>query len=543
VSDSLGVDLGTTYTAAAVVRDGRAEIVNLGNRAAAVPSLVFLRDDESILVGEAAERRGIGEPQRLAREFKRRVGDTAPIVLGPSPYSAERLSAQLLRWAVDTVSAREGGLPERVAVAHPANWGQYKVDLMRQAVELAGLGHAALITEPVAAAVYYANTARLDVGGVVAVYDLGGGTFDAAVLQRTDDGFAVLGRPEGIERLGGIDFDEAVVEHVRRALGPRAGELDGDDATARTVRAQLRQECTRAKEALSADSDTMIHVPLPSGAVDLRLTRPELEAMIRPPLQETIDALARAVASAGLTPHDLEAVLLVGGSSRIPLVAEMVSEQLGRPVAVDAHPKHAIALGAALWARATGGDAPAPPAGPVDAGRAPDEPPPRSRRRAPVVIGVLALVAALGAGVAIAAGGDGDEQRGATPSTTTTTRKCTSASGRCVFIDDVRIEGDHYVVRYSTSGYTPIQAENGGSIDDHHVHFFFNTWRIDQVGRNMPQPWGEWDAWDLASHGGDAIYDAATLAERGDATQICAGVADSGHGIDPAFSDCVDLPA
>ena len=109
----LGVDLGTTYTAAAIHRDGRTSTVDLGVRTAAIPSVVFLRDDETILTGEAASRRGATEPGRVAREFKRRVGDTTPILLGGSPYSADALMSRLLRWVVDAVTEREGERAER----------------------------------------------------------------------------------------------------------------------------------------------------------------------------------------------------------------------------------------------------------------------------------------------------------------------------------------------------------------------------------------------------------------------------------------------
>lgn len=349
---TLGIDLGTTFTAAALVRDGRAEVVALGNHAATIPSMVFLRDDENVLIGDAAERRGMQEPARLAREFKRRLGDSVPILLERTPFSAERLMAVMLRQIVDDVSARQGGAPDRVAVSHPANWGPFKIDLLRQAVELAGLGAATFITEPVAAAVQYASTERVEVGDVVAVYDLGGGTFDAAVLRKTADGFITLGRPQGIERLGGIDFDEAVVAHVRRTVGEVIAELDTNDPAARTALARLRHECVLAKETLSSDSDATVAVLLPNVQTQVRITRTEFEDMIRPRLRDTIDSLRRAVESAGLQMSDVKAVLLSGGSSRIPLVSEMVRSELGRPVVTDSHPKHAVALGAARLALA-----------------------------------------------------------------------------------------------------------------------------------------------------------------------------------------------
>jgi molecular chaperone DnaK (HSP70) len=363
---ALGIDVGTTYTAAAVWREGRAEIVSLGDRTAAIPSVVLLREDETFLTGEAANRRGLTEPHRVAREFKRRIGDTTPIMLGGTPHSAESLTARLLRTVVEEVVKREGGPPARVCVSHPANWGPYKTDLLGQAVRMADLPSVLFTTEPEAAATHYAQEQRLGVGAVVAVYDLGGGTFDAAVLRRGAGGFTILGKPEGIERLGGIDFDAAVFNHVRTALGGKLDDLDEDDPAAIAAVARLREECVQAKEALSADTDTTIPVLLPTVTTDVRLTRAEFEAMVRPALHGSIEALRRALRSAGCTPEQVHSVLLVGGSSRIPVVGQLVSAELGRPVAVDTHPKHAVALGAAWRAGAAlAGPPRRPQAGPV----------------------------------------------------------------------------------------------------------------------------------------------------------------------------------
>jgi actin-like ATPase involved in cell morphogenesis len=353
VGYALGVDLGTAFTAAAVSRDGRVQIADLGNRAASIPSVVFLREDETILTGEAASRRGLSEPDRVAREFKRRVGDPTPLFVGATPYSAEALMAKLLRWVVAAVSEREGGPPDAVAVCHPANWGPYKTDLIDQAVRLADLPSATLLTEPEAAAIHYASQERVDPGQVVAVFDLGGGTFDAAVLRKTDGEWEILGEPEGIERLGGVDFDAAIYAHVVRSLEGRIEALDPNDSTNQAAVARLKQECVAAKEALSSDTDASIPVFLPNApASEIRLTRTEFEAMIRPALADAIHALQRALRSAQLEPSDVSTILLVGGSSRIPLVSQLVSAEFGRPVAVDAHPKHAIALGAAIAATA-----------------------------------------------------------------------------------------------------------------------------------------------------------------------------------------------
>ena len=356
----MGVDLGTTFTAAATWRERHAEIASLGSRAAAIPSVVFLREDETFTTGEAASRRGVTEPHRVAREFKRRLGDTTPILLGGVPCSAEALTARLLRSVVDEVAAREGGAPDKICLCHPANWGPYKIDLLTQVVRLSGLDQPVMFaSEPHAAAVFYAQQQRIEPGAVVAVYDLGGGTFDAAVLRKTSTGFDILGQPEGIERLGGIDFDAAVFGHVAKALGSKLTDLDDEDPAVIAAVARLRDECVQAKETLSTDTDASIPVLLPNVSTEVRITRAELETMIRPALHDTVEALKRALRSAGVT-EQAHSVLLVGGASRMPIVAQLVGAELGRPVAVDAHPKHAVALGAAWIASGTTTEAPAP---------------------------------------------------------------------------------------------------------------------------------------------------------------------------------------
>ncbi|HMG42415.1 MAG TPA: Hsp70 family protein [Acidimicrobiales bacterium] len=350
----LGIDLGTTYTAAARWQDGRATIARLGSHAAPIPSVVLLREDGEVITGEAAERRSLIEPQRVAREFKRRIGDPTPMFLDGKPHAPEKLMATLLRWVVDRVAADEGGRADGIAVSHPANWGEYKKDLLREAIRLADLPDATLVTEPEAAAIHYASQERIEPGSVIAVYDLGGGTFDAAVLRRTGVGWEILGQPEGIERLGGVDFDAAVLAHVAKTIGPAYDALDPEDPPVLAAAARLRQECVSAKEALTGDTDTSIPVLLPSVQTDVRLNRGEFEAMIRPAVNNSIAALERALRAAGVTADEVGSILLVGGSSRIPLVGELVSSTLGRPVAIDVHPKHGVALGAAIVAAQDG---------------------------------------------------------------------------------------------------------------------------------------------------------------------------------------------
>src|SRR5262245_34273384 len=314
---SLGIDLGTTYTAAAIARGGRAEVVTLGYRMTSIPTVVVLTEDGTFLVGDPAERRATSSPERLAREFKRRVGDPTPLLLGGTPVSVDRLLAEVLGFVHRTVAQTEGGPPAATVVTHPANWGPFKRDVLVQGMKLAGIADARLLPEPVAAATWYARAERLAPGATVAVYDLGGGTFDTVVLQMGADGtFAVRGQPEGVERLGGVDIDAAVLGHVLRVLGPEVAALDPDDPATVVALAQLRRDCVEAKEALSSETTVTIPVLLPQVRDQVLVQRRELEELIAPLLAPTTAALARAVASAGLAPGQLEAVLLVGGASR-----------------------------------------------------------------------------------------------------------------------------------------------------------------------------------------------------------------------------------
>jgi actin-like ATPase involved in cell morphogenesis len=415
VSYILGVDLGTTFTAAAIAEGGQLEVFQLGTRTASIPSVVAVREGGEVLVGEAAERRALQEPNRVAREFKRRLGDPTPLTLGGTPYSAESLTAMLLRAVVAQVERERGEAPERLVITHPASYGAYKLDLLRLAVDEARVGPATFVSEPQAAAAYYARRERIDVGAAVAVYDFGGGTFDAAVVRRTADGFDLLGTPTGLDRLGGIDIDQAVFAHVDESVGGRISALDADDTSVLNAVADLRASGRDAKEALSADTDTVVGIALPDLHTDVRLTRAELETMIRPRLADTLDALEQTVRSAGLEFADLDRVLLVGGSAQIPLVAELVASRTGRPIAVDANPKHSISLGAAAIGA---GDVDVPAATPAvavpEARETPVAPMPASpsshKNRVPVFIGVGALVVVVIIAAVLLLGGGSDKK-------------------------------------------------------------------------------------------------------------------------------------
>jgi molecular chaperone DnaK len=379
----LGVDVGSTVTAAAVCRgNGPAEVVALGDGSATVPSVLYLSDQGQVVVGEAAQRRVLTDPDRVVRAFTGRVGDEVPMVIGDQAYTAAQLSAMLVSWVVDQVAAQQAGPAAAIVVTHPASWGDYKRAVLAAALAEAGLSEVQLCCEPEAAA-----AATDGFGPTIAVYDLGGATFHATVVRTSPAGeTAVMGSPQRLPQLGGVDFDDAVFGHVLAAV-PALAQLDPQDRATLATTAEVRRACSRAIRMLSADTEVTIPVTAPGINTHVRLHRAEFDDMICPYLGETLQALRRALRSAQLQSQDLDAVMLVGGSARIPLVAQLVSTELDQPVTVDADPATTIARGAATLAARTVGlptvitgraaeprDA-LPPAHPADS---PQQPPPPS---------------------------------------------------------------------------------------------------------------------------------------------------------------------
>ena len=483
-----GVDLGTTFTAAAINRSGNVEMFRLSSSELSIPSIIYIGEDGSITTGVTARRRLLTEPDRVAHSFKRRMGDPAPLMIGGAPFPAHLLTGKLLDWVVDRIAEQEGGKPDLICITHPANWGPFRRELLDQAIKSAEVEHAVTLTEPEAAAMAYATTRPVAPGATVAVYDLGGGTFDAAVLRRNETGFDIVGTPDGVEALGGIDFDAALFDFVVEHVGEHLETLDLDEPSVMQAVQRLRDDCVEAKIALSSDTDTTIAVMLPGKETQIRITRDEFEQRITPLLTETITALRRTLRSAKVEAGDLDRVLLVGGSSRIPLVGQLVTRELGRPVAIDADPKNAIARGAAIYAQqqlsgpaappmffpppsaaataaaAAAAAATTPPATqptaaytpppttgqtpvvtPIPPGRSPDGPAgtgppgpsgpkPKKKRSFPVPLaigGVVLILALIGGALAFAGGGDDD------PETTTTSTTDPADDPRNIFAIEV----------------------------------------------------------------------------------------------------------
>jgi molecular chaperone DnaK (HSP70) len=353
---ALGVDVGATHTAAAVWRDGRALPAVLRPLDYDIPSVLYLEKNGTRLVGEAAVRRSAGHSDRTARRFKRHLGADA-VRLAGADVPAEELVADMIRFAAGRVAEHEGGPPAHVTLTCPARWGPAQQALMERAAGLAGLESVGLVPEPIAAAVSHAAgamspSAGVRTGALLGVYDLGGGTFGATVVRKTIGGFEVCGRPGGLDDVGGVTFDEVVYEEVVRASGPALSGLRPDDrATARHL-AQVRAGCERAKEALSSQDRARVTVVLPHFSDEVTVTRPVFESGITPALSRTVSTFTDTVHAAGYDLADLSLVLLVGGSSRIPLVSRLLARALPPTVRLEegSYPELATCLGAAITA-------------------------------------------------------------------------------------------------------------------------------------------------------------------------------------------------
>ena len=346
----LGIDFGTSFTVVAASRDGAAAVVDVeSNGSSRMPSSVFFTQDHEFLVGTAALHQAVFNPERFEPTPKRAIGE-GEVFLGDQLVPIVDLVSAVLR-RVYTEACRQQGetVPATVCVTHPADWSATRLNILREAIEKAGLKVATLVAEPVAAATRFAMAAP--VGSNIAVYDFGGGTMDAAVLTRTEQDFVVAGRPAGRDPLGGEDIDKRIIDYVGTLVGEDDEAwhalLNAADTKERHNAATLRSEVRRAKETLSEVSACQLWLPGLERAI--QLTRVELDGLIAADVDATVDTLQRALEDAHVTPDGLAGIYLIGGSSRIPLVADTIWRRLDvRPVVQD-NPKSVVALGAAGW--------------------------------------------------------------------------------------------------------------------------------------------------------------------------------------------------
>jgi molecular chaperone DnaK len=351
----LGIDLGTTNSAVGVVDSGFPILLANEEGRRITPSAVWIGRDGTIEVGAKALRRRALEPDRVVTSIKRLMGrranevgedfpvalasgsDGLPRVLGQTP---EAISAEILREMKRIAEWRMGVEIRKAVITVPAYFHDAQRAATKRAGELAGLEVVRILNEPTAAALAY-GLDKLDDKARVAVYDLGGGTFDLSILEMQDGVFQVLAT-HGDTRLGGDDLDALILEHLveRESLG----------AIDSAARVRLMAEAERVKLALSENEQAVFCVPFYDGqrSVEKTISRAELEKLAAPWIAKTLRLCRQALADAVLKPEDLNAVVVVGGSTRMPAVRRAVAELFGREPDISQHPDEAIALGATI---------------------------------------------------------------------------------------------------------------------------------------------------------------------------------------------------
>ncbi|MFG3338545.1 Hsp70 family protein [Glycomyces sp. NPDC048151] len=345
---ALGIDFGTSHTVA-VVRsgDGRTRPLLFGGTPL-LPSAVFATESGEVLTGQAALQRGRWRPERLEANPKRHV-DAETVLLGDGEFAVTALIAAVL----GTVLAEAelvAGKPERVTLTVPADWGPARRLVLQEAAELAGLSGARLVPEPVAAATFYSETLRhrLGPGAAIVVYDLGAGTCDVSAVRRTATGLETVA-VDGRNDLGGLDLDAALIEYFGGVYGQRDGWerlTRPQSIEERRALREFQQEIRTAKEHLSRHQQADFTVPLLE--IEAHLTRGELDRVAAPILERTVRLTKAVIKAAGVADTPAE-VFLVGGASRMPLVANLLHRALGVPPTAIEQPETAVAEGSVLW--------------------------------------------------------------------------------------------------------------------------------------------------------------------------------------------------
>jgi Fe-S protein assembly chaperone HscA len=357
MSKVVGIDLGTTNSLVAYVTDGKPEVIRDANRDGLVPSVVSVDERGTVFVGREAQRRLLTEPHRTAYSVKRfmgkglddvrdearhfpfRIGGDAvvSIGLGDKQFTPPEISAFVLRelkHRAEAFFAAQGEVDnevDRAVITVPAYFNDAQRTATRDAGRIAGLEVLRIINEPTAASLAYGLDKRHT--GIIAVYDLGGGTFDISILRVEEGVFQVLST-NGDTHLGGDDIDHLLMDHLGRGFGQ-----------------DIRKAVIQAKWDLSEREETTIQLAESKEPTDARsLTRAEFESLIAPIVDRTLGPCRQALADAGLQPSQIDEVVLVGGSTRIPLVRRKVEELFGKKPHSDLNPDEVVALGAAVQA-------------------------------------------------------------------------------------------------------------------------------------------------------------------------------------------------
>ena len=355
MSKIIGIDLGTTYSAVAVLEGGEAKIIPNpeGNRT--TPSVVAFKGDE-IQVGEVAKRQAITNPNTVI-SIKRHMGTDYKEEVNGKKYSPQEISAMILQNLKATAESYLGEKVTKAVITVPAYFNDAQRQATKDAGKIAGLEVERIINEPTAAALAY-GLDKTDVDQKVLVFDLGGGTFDVSILELGDGVFEVLAT-SGDNLLGGDDFDQAIIDYLVDEFKKEQGiDLSKD----KMAMQRLKDAAEKAKKDLSGVTSTQISLPFisagESGPVHLEntLTRAKFDELTRHLVEKTLVPTRQALKDAGLTPSDIDQVILVGGSTRIPAVQEAIKKEMGKEPHKGVNPDEVVAMGAAIQGGVITGD-------------------------------------------------------------------------------------------------------------------------------------------------------------------------------------------
>jgi molecular chaperone DnaK len=345
----IGIDLGTTNSCASVIEGGEPVVIpNIeGNRT--TPSVVAFTKDGERLVGETARRQAITNPDKTITSIKRHMGTDYKTNIDGKNYSPEEISAMILQKIKMDVESYLGEKVEDAVITVPAYFTDSQRQATKDAGKIAGLNVKRIINEPTAAALAYGMDKEAGQHKIM-VFDLGGGTFDVSILEIGDGVFEVLAT-RGNNRLGGDDFDEALIKYINDQFKKENGV---DLTTDKMSLQRLKEAAEKAKKELSSTMTTNINLPFitatQSGPLHLNMdiTRAKFNELTSNLVEKTLEPVRAAIKDAGLQASEIEKVLLVGGSTRIPAVQEAVKNLIGRDPQKDINPDECVAIGAAI---------------------------------------------------------------------------------------------------------------------------------------------------------------------------------------------------
>ncbi|MBM3857849.1 MAG: molecular chaperone DnaK [Verrucomicrobia bacterium] len=337
----VGIDLGTTNSLIGIYDAGFPTLLADDEGSRLTPSIVSYRDKGQVLVGRLAERQRLLHPEQTIASVKRLMGNQKKLHLGKHHVTPEEVSSEILKHLKKIAERALNNGVSRAVITVPAYFNDAQRAATRRAGELAGFTVERILSEPTAAALAY-GLDKLHDQAKIAVYDLGGGTFDLSILQLDHGIFQVLST-HGDTQLGGDDLDEAIANFLLTKSQTSQKEIDSQ---------RLKTAARQAKEQLSFVEETVVRLPFFQGTrhLEIPLTRAELEKTCRPLIERTRTFCLRALADAKLQPSDLDEIILVGGSTRMPLVQAIVENIFEKKTNLSQHPDEAVALGAVLQA-------------------------------------------------------------------------------------------------------------------------------------------------------------------------------------------------